>query len=66
MCSSDLTSKTHYGVNIDAPDVENFGVHFGFFGAKASNQEELRKAFAEGLAALKDGRSAILNVSLVR
>jgi acetolactate synthase-1/2/3 large subunit len=60
------TSQTHYGVNIDAPDVENFGVHFGFFGAKAGNQAELRKAFADGLAALKEGRAAILNVSLVR
>jgi len=60
------TSQTHYGVNIDAPDVENFGMHFGFFGAKAGNQAELRKAFADGLAALKEGRTAILNVSLVR
>ncbi len=60
------TSKIHYGVNIEAPDFENLGTHFDFFGAKASDQEELRKAFADGLAALQQGRTAILNVSLVR
>jgi len=60
------TSKVHYGVNIEAPDFENLGMHFDFFGAKASTQDELRAAFKDALAALQNGRTAILNVSLIR
>ncbi len=60
------TAKLHYGVNIEGPAYEDLGSHFGFFGAKAATLEELRTAFRDGLAAMKEGRTAILNVSLIK
>jgi acetolactate synthase-1/2/3 large subunit len=58
--------KWKYGVEIPGFDYENLGSHFGFAGARAETPAELRKAFETGLAALKDGRSAILNVVLTK
>jgi acetolactate synthase-1/2/3 large subunit len=55
-----------YGVEIPAFDYENLGSHFGFVGAAATTPSELRKAFETGLAALREGRSAILNVMLTK
>jgi acetolactate synthase-1/2/3 large subunit len=60
------TTKVHYGVNIVGPEYDKLGVHFDFFGAKASTPDELRKALKDGLAAVKGGKTAILNVSLVK
>ena len=61
-----VSSNLHYGVNIAGPEYEDLGSHFGCFGAKARNVEELRGAFRDALAALAQGRTAILNVSLVK
>ena len=60
------TTKVHYGVNIAGPQYEELGSHFGFFGAKASNATELREAFADAFAANEAGKTAILNVSLIK
>ena len=60
------TTKVHYGVYIDGPEYEKLGVHFDFFGAKAATPDELRKALKECLAEVKNGRTAVLNVSLVK
>jgi thiamine pyrophosphate-dependent acetolactate synthase large subunit-like protein len=60
------TSKSHHGVHIEAPRYEDLGSHFGFFGASAETVDELRVAFRDALAALAAGKTAILNVSLVR
>ena len=60
------TTKVHYGVDIVGPEYEKLGVHFDFFGAKAATPAELRQAFKDGLAAVKSGKTAILNVSLVK
>lgn len=60
------TTKVHYGVYIDGPEYEKLGVHFDFFGAKAATPDELRKALKECLAEVKKGRTAVLNVSLVK
>jgi hypothetical protein len=61
-----VTTNSHHGVHIEAPAYEDLGSHFGFFGAAAGNLEELRAAFSGALAALAQGRTAILNVSLVK
>ncbi len=60
------TTKVHYGVNISGPRYERLGDEFGFFGASATNATELRQAFQDAFAANKAGRTAILNVSLIR
>ena len=60
------TTKVHYGVDIVGPQYEELGSHFDFFGAKAETAAQLRTAFVDALAAVKSGRTAILNVSLVK
>jgi thiamine pyrophosphate-dependent acetolactate synthase large subunit-like protein len=61
-----VSTNSHHGVFIAGPAYEDLGSHFGFFGAKAKTASELRSAFEGGLAALAEGRTAILNVSLVK
>ncbi len=60
------TTKVHYGVDIDGPEYEKLGSHFDFFGAKAETPDELRQVLKDGLAAVKAGKTAVLNVSLVK
>ena len=60
------TTKFHYGVNIEGPEYDELGSHYGMFGAKAATAEEFRKALSDGLAAAADGRTAIINASLVK
>ncbi len=60
------TTRFHHGVEIDGPEYQDLGGHFGFFGAKASTPDELKQAFADALNANAQGRSAILNVEMVR
>ena len=61
-----VSTNSHHGVFIAGPTYEDLGSHFGFFGANANTQDELRAAFSGALAALAEGRSAVLNVSLVK
>jgi acetolactate synthase-1/2/3 large subunit len=60
------TTRFHHGVEIDGPEYQDLGAHFGFFGAKASTPAELKDAFAAALAANAAGRTAIINVEMVR
>ena len=60
------TTKSSHGVEIAAPRYEDLGSHFGFFGASARTTAELRVAMRDALAAVAGGRTAILNVSLVK
>ncbi|MDB5570728.1 MAG: thiamine pyrophosphate enzyme binding protein [Hyphomicrobiales bacterium] len=60
------TTRFHHGVEIDGPEYHELGSHFGFFGAKVSTPDALAKAFADALTANRDGRTAILNVEMVK
>lgn len=60
------TTRFHHGVEIDGPEYQDLGQHFGFFGAKVGNADELARAFADALAANAQGRTAILNVEMIR
>ncbi|MBX9759400.1 MAG: hypothetical protein K2Y29_11550, partial [Beijerinckiaceae bacterium] len=60
------TTRFHHGVKIEGPEYQDLGSHFGFFGAKTSTPGELKQAFADALAANAQGRTAILNVEMVR
>ncbi|HEX4113985.1 MAG TPA: thiamine pyrophosphate-dependent enzyme, partial [Stellaceae bacterium] len=55
-----------YGVHIDGPDYAEFAKPFGFWGRKVERLEALAAALPEALTALKDGKSAILNVAITR
>ena len=55
-------SKLHYGVEIDGPEYQDLGSHFGFHGAKADNMADLGRALKEALAAVRSGRTSIVNV----
>ena len=58
------TTKVHYGVNIEGPEYQDLGSHFGFHGAKAQTVAELGPALREMLSAIKGGRTSIVNVVL--
>src|SRR5262245_1132667 len=60
------TKDLHYGVTIDGPDYEKLGSHFGFHGQRAEKLGEIKPALQAALAAMKDGRTAILNVLVSR
>ncbi len=60
------TTRFHHGVEIDGPEYQDLGSHFGFFGAKISTPDELKEALTAALAANRQGRTAILNVEMVR
>jgi acetolactate synthase-1/2/3 large subunit len=56
----------HYGVAIDGPDYEQLGSHFGFHGRRVENVAELGDAVRDALAAVKGGRTTILNAHVTR
>jgi len=56
----------HFGVTIDGPDYEQLGSHFGFHGERVEYRAELEIALKSALAAMKEGRTAILNVMASR
>jgi acetolactate synthase-1/2/3 large subunit len=60
------TTKFHYGVNINGPEYNELGVHYGLKGFKAETPEELKKAFEGALAENKAGRTAIINAVMVK
>lgn len=60
------SNRFHHGVEIEGPEYDELGASFGFFGAKAETPDELKAAFADALAAVRSGRTAILNVSMVK
>jgi acetolactate synthase-1/2/3 large subunit len=59
-----IRSNNFYGVAIDGPAYEELGREFGFHGRRVERVEDLVAALGEALAAVQQGRSAILNVIL--
>ena len=59
-----LGADMFHGVHIDGPDYAELGKPFGFHGQKVEKPGELKGAVQGALRALKDGKSAILNVCL--
>ena len=55
-----------HGVHIEGPDYAEFAKPFGFYGRRVERLADLTAALPEALAALQEGRSAILNVMLTR
>jgi acetolactate synthase-1/2/3 large subunit len=60
------TSRHHHGVEIEGPEYHELGRSFGMAGEKAERLADLEPAFARALAQAKGGRTAILNVQLVK
>ena len=60
------SENLHYGVTIDGPDYEQLGGHFGFHGQRVEKVAELSNAVRGALAAIKGGRTAILNACLTQ
>ena len=60
------TKDLHYGVTIDGPDYEQLGSHFGFHGQRVEKLDQLKPALERALAAVKGGKTAILNVVVSR
>jgi len=61
-----VSKDLHYGVTIDGPEYEQLGSHFGFHGRRVEKAAELNDAVKGALAAVKDGRTAILNAWVTR
>ncbi len=61
-----VTKDLHYGVAIDGPDYEQLGSHFGFYGQRVERLDEVKGALEGALAAVKGGKTAILNVVVSR
>jgi acetolactate synthase-1/2/3 large subunit len=61
-----VTKNLHYGVAIDGPDYEQLGSHFGFYGQRVERLDEVKGALEGALAAVKGGKTAILNVVVSR
>jgi acetolactate synthase I/II/III large subunit len=53
-----------HGVTIDGPDYSDLGKPFGFHGQRVDKPAELADAIRNGMRAVEDGRSAILDVVL--
>jgi len=61
-----VSKNLHHGVTIDGPDYEQLGSHFGFYGRRVEKTAELSEAVRGGLAAIREGRTAMLNVHVTR
>jgi acetolactate synthase-1/2/3 large subunit len=61
-----VSENLHYGVAIDGPDYEKLGDHFGFHGRRVEKAAELNEAVRGALAAVKSGRTAILNACITQ
>ncbi len=56
--------KLHYGVHIENPDYSELAAWTGGSGARVDKPAALKAAIEAGYAAVRSGRSAILNVML--
>jgi thiamine pyrophosphate-dependent acetolactate synthase large subunit-like protein len=54
----------YHGVHIDAPDYAELAKPFGLHGEKVEKAGALKGAITNALRAMKDGKTAILNVCL--
>jgi acetolactate synthase I/II/III large subunit len=60
------TEDKFHGVEIDAPDFAEFGVHFGFPGQRVDRTAELDGAIRKAFESVQSGTTAILNVIVSR
>ena len=58
------TQRDFYGVHINGPDYATLAAFTGGFGAKVDKASELKAVLVAGLAAVQDGKTAIINVML--
>jgi acetolactate synthase-1/2/3 large subunit len=61
-----ITDNNIRGSHINHPDFSHVAQAFGGTGVDAANEAELRKALQDGIATVKSGRSAIVNMILSR
>jgi len=61
-----VSKDLHYGVTIDGPNYEKLGDDFGFHGRRVESAAELNEAVRGALAAVKSGRTAILNACITQ
>ncbi|HEY5209766.1 MAG TPA: thiamine pyrophosphate-dependent enzyme [Stellaceae bacterium] len=61
-----VAADLFHGVHIDGPNYAEFAKPFGFYGRRVERLADLTAALPEAIAALQEGRSAILNVMLTR
>jgi len=59
-----MGADMYHGVHIDGPDYAELAHPFGLYGQKVEKLGELPGAVQAGLKAMKDGKTAILNVCL--
>jgi acetolactate synthase-1/2/3 large subunit len=59
-----MGADMYHGVHIDGPDYAELAKPFGLFGQKVEKLAELPGAVQSALKAMKDGKTAILNVCL--
>jgi thiamine pyrophosphate-dependent acetolactate synthase large subunit-like protein len=59
-------NNLYYGHPIHGPDYAELIAPFGGFGRRVDNPGELDDALLAGLAAVEDGKTAIINVVLNR
>jgi acetolactate synthase I/II/III large subunit len=60
------SADLYFGVTIDGPNYDELGSHFGFHGRRVEKPEDLKGALQDALAAVKKGKTAILNVVISR
>ena len=53
-----------YGTHIQAPDFTKVAEAFGAYGERVEDPENVEQALKNGLAALDEGRSAIIDVGI--
>ena len=56
----------YHGVHIDGPDYAELAKPFGLHGQKVEKVGELKSAIETGLRAVKDGKTALLNICLTQ
>ncbi len=61
-----MGADMYHGVHIDGPDYAELAKPFGLHGQKVEKVGELKSAIENGLKAVKDGRTAVLNVCLTQ
>jgi acetolactate synthase-1/2/3 large subunit len=61
-----LGADMYHGVHIDGPDYAELAKPFGLHGQKVEKVGELKGAIENGLKAVKDGKTALLNVCLTQ
>ncbi|MEC7490838.1 MAG: thiamine pyrophosphate-dependent enzyme [Pseudomonadota bacterium] len=59
-----VDTDVFHGTHIDSPDFTKVAEAFGAYGERVEDPEQLQSALRNGLRALEDGRSAIIDVAV--